>query len=68
MLFAPGKDSKPAKVVLSETFDSVSRKLKMPSLKPTYSTLPGPHSKGQISWKSVLNLKWPDTLRYLHVT
>lgn len=53
---------KPARAILNQTFSSVTKKLKLPSIKPVYSTMPI-HNKGSPVWKTVLTLKWPENLR-----
>ena len=52
---------KPARIVVNETFHSISQKLKLPFLKPTYTTIPT-HGEGRV-FKTVLTLKWPEKQR-----
>jgi hypothetical protein len=53
---------KPARSVVNETFQSISQKLKLPFLKPVYTTIPI-HGESR-AFKTVLTLKWPEKQRY----
>ncbi|KAK4019939.1 hypothetical protein OUZ56_001938 [Daphnia magna] len=52
-----------ARAIINQTFVSVSHKLKLPSLKPVYTTVPI-HGKGNSMWKTVLTLRWPEKLSF----
>ena len=68
MLLFTGRNlhPKPARSVVSETFQSISQKLKLPFLKPVYTTVPI-HGEGR-AFKTVLTLKWPEKQRYKNCT
>lgn len=52
-----------AKSIINDTFNSVSQRLKCPSLKPVFTST-AIHSKDNVTWKSSLTLKCPEEMWY----